>query len=213
MAGSCAAEAVHDLMDRLEAARAWKAANKERVKAYRRAYYAANKVRAKEMFDAFHRANPEKRVEYQRAYVYRHADKVKAVKRAPSVRAQTNARAAHRYSTDPAYRLAKVLRSNFRRVMVTGVRKQVSVLTLVGCDMAALKGHLEAQFVDGMSWDNYGIVDGQPIWEIDHKLPVSAFDILDVEQQRACWHWSNLQPMWASENRRKGGASRMVVSS
>jgi len=49
-----------------------------------------------------------------------------------------------------------------------------------------------------MTWDNYGE------WHIDHETPCAAFDLTDPVQQSNCFHYSNLQPLWAEENRRKG---------
>jgi len=71
---------------------------------------------------------------------------------------------------------------------------------LLGCTPAELRAHLENQFVDGMSWDNYGR-DG---WHVDHVRPCLSFDLTDPEQQRQCFHYSNLQPLWAADNIRKG---------
>jgi predicted nucleic acid-binding Zn ribbon protein len=58
-----------------------------------------------------------------------------------------------------------------------------------------LKSHLSKQFKDGMSWDNYGTV-----WHIDHKIPVSAFNLRCEEDIKRCWALKNLQPMFADEN-------------
>lgn len=59
--------------------------------------------------------------------------------------------------------------------------------------------HLESQFKDGMSWDNYGSK-----WHVDHIKPCSLFDHADPMQFDECWALSNLQPLWASENIKKG---------
>ena len=71
---------------------------------------------------------------------------------------------------------------------------------LVGYTISDLKKHLENQFKKGMSWDNYGD------WEIDHVIPVSAFDFNspDDPQFKLCWALDNLQPLWMHENRTKG---------
>jgi hypothetical protein len=53
-------------------------------------------------------------------------------------------------------------------------------------------------FTEGMSWDNYGE------WHIDHILPCSSFDLADIEQQKICFNYKNLQPLWAEDNLRKG---------
>jgi len=45
-----------------------------------------------------------------------------------------------------------------------------------------------------MSWDNHGE------WHIDHKQPLASFDLTDPDQFRAAAHYSNMQPLWASEN-------------
>lgn len=58
--------------------------------------------------------------------------------------------------------------------------------------------HLESQFEPGMTWEN------RRKWHIDHIIPCAAFDLTDTEQQRACFHYTNLRPLWASENISKG---------
>jgi hypothetical protein len=49
-----------------------------------------------------------------------------------------------------------------------------------------------------MTRENHGI------WHIDHITPCTAFDLTDPEQQKKCFHYTNLQPLWASDNIRKG---------
>jgi len=71
-------------------------------------------------------------------------------------------------------------------------------MDLIGCTPLELKTHLERKFTEGMSWDNYGK------WHIDHIIPCAAFDLTDPVQQRQCFHYSNLQPMWATANFKKG---------
>ena len=70
---------------------------------------------------------------------------------------------------------------------------------LTGCTGQQLVAHLEAQFLPGMTWANYAI-DG---WHIDHIRPCASFDLTDPEQQKECFHFSNLQPLWAEDNIRK----------
>jgi hypothetical protein len=71
--------------------------------------------------------------------------------------------------------------------------------TLVNYTVTDLRKHLEKQFNDGMTWDNYGK------WHIDHITPVSAFNFdkpSDMDFKR-CWALSNLRPLWAKENHQK----------
>ena len=64
----------------------------------------------------------------------------------------------------------------------------------IGCSMEQLRQHLESQFTDGMSWDNYGE------WQIDHILPCDAFDLTVPFEVFACFNYRNLQPLMAKEN-------------
>lgn len=73
-------------------------------------------------------------------------------------------------------------------------------LKLCGCTSQDLRAHIEHQFKNGMDWENWGAV-----WEIDHIRPVSSFQLWLHHERLACWHWTNMQPLWKVENRSKGG--------
>tara|TARA_R110000751_G_scaffold131998_3_gene234420 strand:- start:438 stop:656 length:219 start_codon:yes stop_codon:yes gene_type:complete len=66
--------------------------------------------------------------------------------------------------------------------------------------------HLEDQFQDGMSWENYGRPNGDYLegWHIDHIKPCALFNLEDASQQKECFHYTNLQPLWAEDNLSKG---------
>jgi hypothetical protein len=81
--------------------------------------------------------------------------------------------------------------------------KSASTMALLGCTISHLIAHLESLFQDGMSWQNHGR-DG---WHIDHIRPCASFDLADPEQQRQCFHYTNLQPLWAGDNLRKGSST------
>lgn len=104
-----------------------------------------------------------------------------------------------RYKSDINYRLRSILRCRLAKSLrAKGVKKTVATMKLCGCSLEKLKQHLESQFTDGMSWENKGK------WHIDHIRPVSSFDLADVEQQKECFHFTNLQPLWALDNIKKG---------
>lgn len=69
---------------------------------------------------------------------------------------------------------------------------------LVGYSADKLRKHLEKQFKDGMTWDNYGLYG----WHVDHILPISKFNFKDAtdEDFKRCWALKNLQPLWAKDN-------------
>ena len=76
-------------------------------------------------------------------------------------------------------------------------KKSKSTETLVGCSFEDLKAHLESQFKDGMNWENYGQ------WHVDHIRPCVSFDLAKKSEQLECFHYTNLQPLWAEENIKK----------
>ena len=108
-----------------------------------------------------------------------------------------NQRNRERYNRDPAYRTLKLMRCRLRAVL-GGADKAEETIELFGCTRELLLSHLEGQFTKGMSWDNQGE------WELDHIIPCASFDQTDPEQQRQCWHYTNLQPLWMRDNRSKG---------
>lgn len=95
----------------------------------------------------------------------------------------------------------KVLERYRTRVWWALKRNQKAAKTreLLGCSEAVLKQHLEALFVPGMTWENYG-----PVWHVDHKRPCASFDFSDAAQQRECFNFTNLQPLFAADNFSKG---------
>ncbi len=80
---------------------------------------------------------------------------------------------------------------------------------LVNYSLEDLMEHLEKQFADWMTWDNWGRADeDQKTWQIDHIKPKSAFDYdsVDDPEFKECWALDNLQPLESSKNLSKGGA-------
>ena len=98
---------------------------------------------------------------------------------------------------NPAARIAANLRSRMRKLL-KGKVKSAKALELLGCSAEEWKVHLEQQFSDGMNWDNYGD------WEIDHIKPCASFNLELEEEQKACFHYSNTQPLWQPDNASKG---------
>lgn len=115
------------------------------------------------------------------------------------LQAIATSRRRERYAKDPQFKVGVLLRNRISAAL-QGRAQAASTSDLVGCDLATLRLHLEAQFVDGMTWDNYGRTG----WHVDHIRPCASFDLSDPEQQRACFHFTNLQPLWAVDNCRKG---------
>ena len=104
----------------------------------------------------------------------------------------------NRLQEDAAYRAEHNLRRRLHIVVkAQGTAKAYRFNQLVGCTAPELKAHIEKQFQEGMSWDNYGE------WEVDHIRPCASFDLSNSEQQKACFNYTNLQPLWREENSKK----------
>jgi len=102
-----------------------------------------------------------------------------------------------RYANCPSFRIGVLLRNRINRAL-KGAYRAGSHIRDLGCTAEELVSYLESLFQDGMTWDNHGT------WHIDHKKPLALFDLSNrVEFIRAA-HYTNLQPLWASDNCRKG---------
>ena len=161
---------------------------KECRKEYKKAYYEQNREKIKERKKAYRKQNAEKIKDYCK----QNRDKIRIYIR-------------NKRKTDLNFRLSDNLRKRVRKVL-NGKSKSKKTMDLIGCSVDFLKKHLENQFQPGMSWNNYGNPNGDhsECWHIDHILPCASFDLSDPKQQQKCFHYSNLQPLWAKDNISKG---------
>jgi len=135
--------------------------------------------------------NKEHLSKYIKEYRENNVDKIRQIKRDYE---------RNRKARDPLYKLI----SNFRTAIYTvlkesNVDKYGHYFDILQYTPEQLINHLELQFKDTMSWDNYGE------WHVDHKLPITHFNISEMgdEEFMRCWSLDNLQPMWGIENIRK----------
>jgi hypothetical protein len=101
-----------------------------------------------------------------------------------------------RRQDDPQFKLIKRIRGRVKAVLKSGYKSK-TITELIGCSADNLKEHLESKFTHGMSWENHGE------WHIDHIIPCASFDLSKPEQQKSCFNYKNLQPLWAIDNLRK----------
>jgi hypothetical protein len=104
----------------------------------------------------------------------------------------------NRRKRDPIFRLKESLCARLR-LALHGKTKSKSTLELLGCSIDDLKDRLESKFYANMSWENYG-----SYWHIDHIRPCASFNLQNEEEQKICFHYSNLQPLTAKDNIIKG---------
>jgi Prasinovirus endonuclease VII len=169
----------------------WRAANPERVKATKKAYLMANVEKVKA-----YRTVYDKRYRQEKGKVLRQRKK----EYAEANRAKINLYRKAYYEVNPMQKLAlNYRRMLYKKLKSHNVRKSGKAVSLLGCDMQWLVAWLEVQFRPEMSWENYGSV-----WHVDHIKPCVRFELSDPAQQRLCFHWTNLQPLFAEENLSKG---------
>jgi hypothetical protein len=137
----------------------------------------------------------ERRREYMHSNPEVRAAKAERRKR-PERRARTSARNRERAKTDPHWLIAKRMRTRIWGAL-QGRSKAASTFRLIGCSVERLRAHIEAQWLPGMSWKNYGD------WHVDHIRPCASFDLTNPLQQRAAFNFINLRPMWGSDNSTK----------
>jgi hypothetical protein len=154
-------------------------------------YYESNKEKISEYYSEWRENKKEHLKEYQKKWREENRDKLRKTKRDYE---------RNRKASDPLYKLI----TNFRTAIWTvlkesNVDKYGHYFDVLQYTPDELINHLEKQFKDDMTWDNYGI------WHVDHKFPITSFDIQEMgdEEFMKCWSLENLQPMWGEENIRK----------
>jgi hypothetical protein len=98
----------------------------------------------------------------------------------------------NKLKNDSSFKLKETLRKRLYSLLIKNqTPKKYSASILLGCTIEECKKHLESQFKNGMNWDNHGVV-----WEIDHIIPCSSFDLTKEEEQQKYFHYTNLQPLF-----------------
>lgn len=140
--------------------------------------------------------NRAKLSENQRQYRVKKADQFREYYNKPEVKA----RLREWEKNNPHHKICRELRVRTKLILKRALasNKIGPISNLIGCSGKELVAHLEAQFEPGMSWDN------RNEWHIDHIIPISSFNLLDPDQRAKASHYTNLRPLWAKENQRKG---------
>ena len=169
--------------------------NKEQIKEQRKGYYLKNKEHIREQQKGYNLKNPEIKKERDKKYRLKNKESYKKWRLENKEHIRNHER--NRYQTDVNFKLRKICRNRIRKAL-KGATKSAATMELIGCTIDELRRHMESKFEPWMNWENHGL------WDVEHIKAMSKFDLTDPEQQRACCHWSNLQPMEHIENLKKG---------
>jgi hypothetical protein len=138
-------------------------------------YYQENSVEIREKIKKYYDANPGKKQEINQKYFNK------------------------RYNTDINFKISHTI-GNGIRASLHGNKNGIHWEELVGYTLQQLIHHLESKFDNKMNWGNYGTY-----WQIDHTVPVNAFNIKSYTDRtfRNCWSLENLQPLDCVSNTQK----------
>jgi hypothetical protein len=162
-------------------------------------YYEKHKSKCLERMKKYENAHKKELDLYRKQYRLKHEQEIKEYQiiYRKIHRVDLNRQRKFRYSKNINFRLGCALRNRIVKVLKRNPKAEIT-LSLLGCSLIQLKQHLESHFKDGMNWSNYGK------WHVDHIRPCASFDLSKPEEQKKCFNYTNLQPLWAEENLSKG---------
>ena len=190
--------------------------NKEQKREYDKKYYLKNKEHRKKYQDQWYLNNKEQRKEYilknkerrkeqRKEYILTNKEHVLRVKRRSYLKnkeqiiKKQSKYNKYKYQTDINFRLRVICRSRVVNAL-KGKFKSAKTMKLIGCTIKELRRYIESKFEPWMTWENHG----KEGWDVDHIKACAKFDLTYPEQQRECFHWSNLQPLEHIANIKKG---------
>lgn len=195
----------------------FRAENSESLRKMKAEYYLKNRDRLLTKQDKYYENNKEAALSRQKEYYYnnwevmRERNKMQQVKHKQKRKKYRNdnreqINLSHRRYVesrnwlDVSFKINRSLRSRLTSAIKGGYKAGSAVKDL-GCSIDDFKIYMEKQFKSGMSWENWG--SGENDWQIDHIMPLAAFDLTNRQHVLLACHHGNLQPLWSRENYRK----------
>jgi len=169
--------------------------NKQERKIYNQNYYQTHKEKILKQHTEYRKNYIPKPYKWNNRIKYLQGKKRHYKKHKKEILEYRRKRYKKLYGTNLSYTMRRRIGSRITDALKHN-SKALSTFQLLGCNINYLKQYLENQFKKGMTWDNYGIRG----WHIDHIKPCCTFDLSKPEEQKKCFHYTNLQPLWAKEN-------------
>lgn len=184
----------------------WKKANPDKVREHWDRTYAKNKEKHSAKSTAWGRKKraegPEfqrKKTEINRQWRARNREKMREYYRMKSAERRLQ------NAGDVNFRMMASIRTRIRNALNGAGKGGVSTAKLLGASIVEVRAHIEARFIEDMTWDNWGRGwGGRREWHLDHVRPLASFDLTDPAQLALACHYTNLQPLWAIDNLKKG---------
>jgi hypothetical protein len=180
--------------------------NRDTVLRWKRDSYRRNRERILAQQKAFKQNQaPEekaKRVAWHRAYYKSNRERIRRMQKEYGRRnlKRDNLARVIKRRTNVQFTLRCRIRNHMRKILLRlpSFASSSHYLDLLGCRLNEFASYLENKFLPGMSWEN------RNLWHLDHIRPLKTFDVSDPTQLAIACHFTNLQPLWAVDNLRKG---------
>jgi len=165
----------------------YKEKNKDFINKQAREWFSNNKEKTSECHKKYRDANKDKIKKYRDTWYNK------------------NKNYKFRIQNDLSFKFVFNIRQWFNRAFRHN-KKSNKTFQYVDYTFEEFREHIEKQFKEGMSWDNWT----NRGWHVDHIKPISKFNFFNedgtenIEQVKECFSLNNLQPLWAKDNLSKG---------
>jgi hypothetical protein len=149
----------------------------------------------KEYNKEYRRTHKKERAKYNKKYM-----KKWRILHCKEIKEYRNKYLKNKRETDINFKLLCNLRTRLNHALKTNIKSK-RTLKLLGCNTEFFKKYYQDKFSKGMTWNK--VMNGEI--QIDHIIPCCKFDLSKPSEQTICFHYTNLQPMWAKDNIKKGG--------
>ena len=184
--------------------RIWKLNNKDKTAVYDKKYREANKEKIKQRIKKWREENKEKIAEQRRGYYQRNKHHIlewcKKYREENKEKINITKKVYRKkiYAENLHFKMKSKLGARIRLALKNKIKKRGSTIDLLGCNLEYFRKYFESKFIEGMSWDKISLI------HIDHIIPCASFDLTKESEQKKCFHYTNLQPLWAKDNMSKG---------
>lgn len=182
-----------------ESDRIYRETHREQIKEYHKKWRDKNREHLNEEARKKYKKNPQAYKERKQKYIDAHIEKVKESRHRYNIenRKKRSDYERNKRQNDPVYRFRTSSRNLiYQYLKKKGYNGTKTTWEVIGCDFETFLNHIQSQFQEGMTLENYG--HGKGKWNIDHIIPIyTAKTDEDLEKLN---HYSNLRPMWASDN-------------
>ena len=182
--------------------------NKEKTKEYFKIRYENNKENLLIYFKENYEKNKKDKLIYDKIYRSKNKDKIKEkqkkwyLENKESIILKQNNNYTKRINNDPLFKLRRAIKNNiYHAIKKSNLTKKTKTIEILGCQINNFKLRLESKFEDWMTWDNYGLYNGELNygWDLDHIVPIST--AVTEEEVLKLNHYSNFQPLCSYINR------------